>query len=83
MPFQICKNFCKILNNLIFNQKKTKNVTGCFLLVFAKLCNKLVQIKLNCRNLTEWNLHDSAGNISRIKILPSEYSRIIKGPKLF
>ena len=24
MPFQICKNFCKILNNLIFNQEKLK-----------------------------------------------------------
>ena len=24
MPFQICKNVCKILNNLIFNQEKLK-----------------------------------------------------------
>ena len=24
MPFQICKNFCKILNNPIFNQEKLK-----------------------------------------------------------
>ena len=24
MPFQVCKNFCKILNNLIFNQDKLK-----------------------------------------------------------
>ena len=24
MPFQICKKFCKILNNLIFNQEKLK-----------------------------------------------------------
>jgi len=24
MPFQICKHFCKILNNLIFNQEKLK-----------------------------------------------------------
>ena len=24
MPFQICKNFCKILNNRIFNQEKLK-----------------------------------------------------------
>ena len=33
MPFQICKNFCKILNNLIFNQGKLKickfPLTGC------------------------------------------------------
>jgi len=24
VPFQICKKFCKILNNLIFNQEKLK-----------------------------------------------------------
>ena len=33
MPFQICKNLCKILNNLIFNQEKLKMcklpLTGC------------------------------------------------------
>ena len=33
MPFQICKNFGKILNNLIFNQEKLKMckfpLTGC------------------------------------------------------
>ena len=33
MPFQICKKFCKILNNLIFNQEKLKMckfpLTGC------------------------------------------------------
>jgi len=33
MPFQICKNFCNILNNLIFNQDKLKMckfpLTGC------------------------------------------------------
>ena len=34
MPFQICKNLCKILNNLIFNQEKLKMckfpLSGCF-----------------------------------------------------
>ena len=47
MPFQICKHFCKILNNLIFNQEKIKickfPLTGCL----QKICNfsltKLVQ----------------------------------------
>ena len=38
-PFQICKNFCKILNNLIFNQEKLKMckfpLTGCL----QKNCN--------------------------------------------
>ena len=33
MPFQICKDFCKTLNNLIFNQEKLKickfSLTGC------------------------------------------------------
>jgi len=33
MPFQICKNICKIFNNLIFNQEKLKMckfpLTGC------------------------------------------------------
>ena len=39
MPFQICKNFCKILNNLIFNQEKLKMckfpLKGCL----QKICN--------------------------------------------
>ena len=38
MPFQICKNFCKTLNNLIFNQEKLKMckfpLTGCL----QKIC---------------------------------------------
>ena len=38
MPFQICQNFCKILNNLIFNQEKLKMckfpLTGCL----QKIC---------------------------------------------
>ena len=33
LPFQICKIFCKILNNLIFNEEKIKmckfSLTGC------------------------------------------------------
>jgi len=39
MPFKICKNICKILNNLIFNQEKLKMckfpLTGCL----QKKCN--------------------------------------------
>ena len=39
MPFQICKNFCKILNNLIFNPEKLKMckfpLTGCL----QKICD--------------------------------------------
>ena len=48
MPFQICKNFCKILNNLIFNQEKLKMckfpLTGC--LQKISLCHRLSK-KLN------------------------------------
>ena len=39
MTFQVCKHFCKILNNLIFNQEKLKMckfpLTGCL----QKICN--------------------------------------------
>ena len=39
MPFQICKDFCKILDNRIFNQEKLKMckfpLTGCL----QKICN--------------------------------------------
>ena len=44
-PFQICKNFCKILNNLIFNQEKLKMckfpLTGCS----QNLCNLFPFVK--------------------------------------
>ena len=54
MPFQICKSFCKILNNLIFNQEKNKNVQISFDRLFAKtlefffsqnLCNLFPYVK--------------------------------------
>ena len=39
MPFQICKKFCKFLNNLIFNEEKLKMckfpLTGCL----QRVCN--------------------------------------------
>ena len=54
MPFQICKNLCKILNNLIFNQEKLKMckfpLTSCLqknsnffakLVQFVSLCQRL------------------------------------------
>ena len=57
MPFQICKNFCKILNILIFNQEKLKMckfpLTGCL----PKICNfflaKLVQFISLCQRLSK------------------------------
>jgi len=56
-PFQICKNFCKILNNLIFKQEKLKMckfpLTGCL----QKICNlffaKLVQSVSLCHGLSK------------------------------
>ena len=57
MLFQICKNFCKILNNLIFNQEKLKmckfSLTGCL----QKICNfffaKLGQSVSLCHRLSK------------------------------
>ena len=57
MQFQICKQFCKVLNNLIFNQEKLKMckfpLTGCL----QKICNfilaKLVQFVSLCQRLSK------------------------------
>jgi len=45
MPFQICQNICKILNNLIFNEEKQRickfPLTGCLqklCILFLKTC---------------------------------------------
>ena len=47
MPFQICKNLCKILNNLIFNREKLKMynfiLTGCMQIICKQFFEKLVQ----------------------------------------
>ena len=39
MPFQIRKNFCKILNNLIFNQEKLKMCKFPLTGRLQKICN--------------------------------------------
>ena len=39
MPFQICKKFCKILNNLIFNQEKLKMCKFSLTGYLQKKCN--------------------------------------------
>ena len=53
MAFQICKRFCKILNNLIFNQEKLKMykflLTGCL----QKFFTKLVQFVSLCQRLSK------------------------------
>ena len=55
MPFQICQNFCKILNNLIFNQEKLIKCKFTLTCCLQKICNffaKLVQFVLLCQILT-------------------------------
>ena len=46
MSFQICKSFCKILNNLIFNQEKLKMcqfpLTGCLQKTYRDVHNRPV-----------------------------------------
>jgi len=39
MPFQICKNLCQILNNLIFNQEKLKMCKFPLIGCLQKNCN--------------------------------------------
>ena len=55
MPFQICKKFCKILNNLIFNQEKLKMCTFPLTGYLQKICNfaKLVQFVSLCQRLSK------------------------------
>ena len=57
MPFQICKNFCKIWNNLIFNQEKLKMckfpLTGCLLKIWNFFLAKLVQFFSLCQRLSK------------------------------
>ena len=58
MPFQICKSFCKILNNLICNQEKQK-MCGNFPLTgsLQEICNfffaKPVQFVFLCQRLSK------------------------------
>jgi len=57
MPFQICKYFCKILNNLIFNQEKLKMCKFPLTACLQKICNffsqKLVQFVSLCHRLSK------------------------------
>ena len=55
MPFQICKKFCKILNNLMFNSEKLKMckfpLTGCLQIVCKNFFAKHVQSVSLCHRL--------------------------------
>ena len=77
MPFKICKIFCKILNNLIFNQEKLKMckfpLTGC-LQKIAIFFAKLVQFVSLCQRLSKklnfyQNLTSGSGSKQRFSLL--------------
>ena len=57
MPFQIYKYFCKILNNLIFNQEKLKMckfpLTGCLQKILHFFRNFFVQFVSLCQRLSK------------------------------
>ena len=77
MPFQICKNLCKILNNLIFNQEKLKMskfpLTGCL----QKICNffrktyasRFLMLKAFQRAKFYQNLTSGSGGKQRFSLL--------------
>ena len=57
MPFQILKNFCKILNNLICNQEKLKMckfpLTGCLQKICKFFFAKIMQSVSLCHRLSK------------------------------
>ena len=78
MPFQICKNLCKILNNLIFNQEKLKMckfpLTGCL----QKICNffsrktctiRFLMSKAFQKTKFDQNLTSESGSKQRFSLL--------------
>ncbi len=90
MPFQICKNFCKILINLIFNQEKLKMckfpLTGCL----QKNCNffrKTCAIRFLGLHISGWKkfLHYQFLMLFRSKknILTEIYFCLFKSPAFF
>jgi hypothetical protein len=77
MPFKICHNFCKILNNLNFNQEKLKNVQISFDRSFAKnlqffsqiLCNPFPYVKGFPKSIILSNLTSGSGSKQRFNLL--------------
>jgi len=77
MPFQICKTFCKILNNLIFNQEKLKMckfpLTGCLqknLQLFCKTCAiRFLMSKAFQKAKFYQNLTNESGSKQRLSLL--------------
>ena len=83
MLFQICKTFCKILNNLIFNQEKLKMCKFPLTGFLQKICNfffaKLVQCVSLCQRLSKkakfyQNLTSRSGSKQRFSLLKSSHS---------
>jgi len=77
MSFQICKKFCKILNNLIFNQEKLKMckfpLTGCLQKIcyfFRKTCAiRFLMSKAFQKAKFYHNLTSGSGSKQRFSLL--------------
>ena len=80
MPFQICKNFCKILYNLIFNQEKLNMckflLTGCFHKIrtfFRKTCAiRFLMSKAFQKAKFYQNLTSKSGSKQRFSLLQAK-----------
>ena len=90
MPFQICKNFCKILSNLIFNQEKLKMckfpLTGCFQKncnFFRKTCAiRFLMSKAFQKAKFYQNLTSGSGSKQRFSLLQKKSSHSGSVPRL-
>ena len=74
MPFQICKNFCKILNNLIFNQEKLKMCKFLLTGYLQKVCNFFFAIRFLMSKAFQkakfyQNLPSGSGSIQKFSLL--------------
>ena len=82
MPFQICKNLCKILINLIFNQEKLKMckfpLTGCLQNIcnfFRKTCVvRFLMLKAFQKAKFHQNLTSGSGSKQRFSLLQKKQS---------
>ena len=82
MLFQICKTFCKILNNLIFNQEKLKMckfpLTGCLqknCIFSRKTCSiRFLMSKAFQKAKFYQNLTSRSGSKQRFSLLKSSHS---------
>jgi len=74
MPFQICKNLCNILKNLIFNQEKLKMckfpLTSCLKKKFRKTCAiRFLMSKAFQKAKYYQNLTSGSGSKQRFSLL--------------